>query len=168
MKRIISLILPAIILVMSACVREQVVIAPSGSKTPPAGSIYSDDNLRILYGNNVPAFGRDGLPNSELQVKAYKTACRDVCQAGHWLGGACLSWPYAINTYFWGATPPAYDLKDVPQDSLYWYSRYYEAEVKRIRTANAWYGFAIIEGIGLIVCGIVLLSLSASLSGVAP
>lgn len=154
--------LPAIILVMLTCVREQIVVSP-GSKTIPAGSIYSDDNLRLLYGNNAPAFAKDGLPNSELQVKAYKAACRDVCQAGHWFGGACLSFPYAINTYFWPAIPPAYDLKNVPPDSLYWYSRYYEAEVKRIRIANAWYGLITLEAIGLVAYGILLLSLQATM-----
>lgn len=159
MKRI-ALLLPAVILALSACVREQMVVS-AGPKPLPAGSIYSDDQLKILYGNNVPAFAKDGLPNSELQVKAYEAACHDVCQAGHWFGGACLSFPYAINTYFWGATPPAYDLKTVPSDSLYWYSRYYEAEVKRIRIANAWYGLITLETIGLITYGIFLLSLQA-------
>ena len=85
-----------------------------------------------------PAYAKDNMPNSELQIKAYKSAIRDVSQFGWFVSG------YSFYGYLWSdlhyARPPLYDFKTIPADSAYFYDRYYQDEVIRIRKANEWSG----------------------------
>lgn len=130
-------------MLLSGCVSEFII---SKGQSPYNDSTYleyttgSPDLLTQL--RSRPYYVRDGLPNSDLQIKAYQSAHRDVSQFGQWCGGFFLGLPYAVITSFSTSNPPMYDFSSIPPDSVYWYSRYYGQEVRQIRTMNAWWGFS--------------------------
>jgi hypothetical protein len=147
---------------LTGCVNEQVIIS-KGSPAYPAGTVYPDNILKNWYRNKAPYFAKDGLPNSELQVKAYKSAIRDVAQGGHWFGGFFFGMSYAISTSFFNAQPPVYDFASIPPDSVYWFSRYYQNEVKQIRSTNAWWGWGTRMFVAILSESIYLLTLNNTL-----